>query len=213
MKLRKVFAGLLAGVLGTAAMVTAASAATFNLPKTSPWQNNANQWGWGAENSDAAVEGLTMENLASAKSLVIKVENDLEDGGMFLVWQGKDNGWGWNQSDDIALADVYDASTKTITLDLSLLKDYGDFKEETQGKILVGLYAGEAGTGWDAAGISSISLTGTKEGNPAAAPTTATKPVATGDGKEADTGAEGVAVLFGIAVIATGAAVLSKKKA
>jgi len=37
---------------------------------------------------------------------------------------------------------------------------------------------------------------------------TATK----GEGKEADTGVEGVAALFGLAVVATGAAVLSKKK-
>jgi len=213
MKLRKIMAGIIAGTLATAAMVTMASAAEFKLPIPAPWKGGVpdNQWGWGSDGwtDGEAVAGLTQDNLASAKGIALTFKNDLTAGSAQIVWQGQDDNYAWNQSEDIAFADAYDPATKTLTIYFSSsMPKYEAFTDDTKTKILVALFAGEDGkVGFEAAGIESIKLIGTKEGNPAGGATATTG----GDGKEADTGAEGVAVLFGVAIIATGAIVLSKK--
>jgi len=218
MKLRKIMAGIIAGTLATAAMVTMASAAEFKLPIPAPWKAGMpdQQWGWGSDawTDGEAVTGLTQDNLASAKGIALTFKQDLTGGTAEIVWQGQDDNYAWNASPQIDIADIYDSATKTLTIYFSSsMPKYEDFKDDTKTKILVSLYAGEDGKdGFEKFGIETIKLIGTNEGNPAGGATGGATTATGGDGKEADTGAEGVAVLFGVAIIATGAVVLSRKK-
>jgi|GEM_PF-3977181 len=219
MKLQKIMAGLLTGVLATAAMATIVSA-DFSLPTDAPWKggNAANQWGWGTETMDSeAVAGLTVDILTGSKYLVIETKNpvDTAQENFQMVWQGSDvdeGGWPWIQK-DVPLSDAL-LGDNLICFDLaSAIDRYSDFQAESEKVKILVAYWGDGG--WDTLGISKVYLTDTKPSATATVTveTPTTRPAATGgDGKEADTGAEGVAVLFGVAIIAAGAVVMSKKR-
>ncbi|MCL2633547.1 MAG: hypothetical protein FWD34_03425 [Oscillospiraceae bacterium] len=194
-------------------LVVTASAATFDLPTTPPKENNKNQWIYGSEGMEGEnVPGLTWAILKSAKKMIVVLkeaipDEELEETGIGMVWQAPVDGWGWNQQ-LFEVEDVYNAATKTITFDLTKMKNYDDWlEEEERGKLVPSIYIGEDDGGWAEVGIEKIYLDGVTLPT-----TTTTTPPPEGDKVNEPTGVTGVAVLTGVAVIAVGAIALSRKR-
>ncbi|MDR0223107.1 MAG: hypothetical protein LBI38_06215 [Oscillospiraceae bacterium] len=224
MKVKKILAVIIAVTMCAGAFITGVSAA--DVPLGAPnWDNNANQKGWRPDGVDGVENSAyTTEVITSADALVVELNYVPEGGSFAVVWQGDGDGWVWNEYkwDELeGFDDVLSGTTVTIPL-ADYLPYYEDYVASGSAKLLLG-YWGPDGEDFDAlvksakltgatvpdAGGDSGAAAGGGDAGAGAGGGTATG----GDDKAGtDTGAAGVAALFGVAVIAAGAVAVSRKR-
>lgn len=137
MKTRKTVALVLAALL-IGALVVPAFAANTDLGDFTAI-NSDTQKGWCTNGVDNITTALTIEQLTSAKTLILELSK-APTGGLQIIWQGDGDSWTWNQTDGV-IPDAGSDQTK-IEIDLaSTLKNYEAFKASTQVKVFLGYYS------------------------------------------------------------------------
>ena len=167
-----------------------AFAANINLTLPPDWVNNDNQKGWRSNGTDDQETDLTIEQMQSAKYLVLEVSKEPEGIGLQFTVQCDPN-WSWDQT-DLQVADLY--KDGKITIELSKIPGWKNIAGATKGKFLVAYYDG----GWDALGVTKAYLTDSLGG---------------GGGGSAKTGDSAmIALAFGALALAGCAAVFVARK-
>ncbi|MDR1687426.1 MAG: LPXTG cell wall anchor domain-containing protein [Clostridiales bacterium] len=138
MKLRKLMM-LVVALVCVLAFSAPAYAAVVELPAVPTVKNNDTQAGWASNGTDNMTTDLTIEQLTSAKYLILEL-GAAPMGGMQFIWQGDGDGWAWNQTDGV-IPDEGTGET-TIVIDLAATaKNYSAFQSSTQAKIFLGYYS------------------------------------------------------------------------
>jgi len=100
---------------------------------------------YGVTNPQQAVWELSPANVTIAKAAGTKLELKLgtaPNAALQLIWQGPDNALWWNQADIDASKMTWNASTKTLTINLSsALKDYSIFTAQPSLNIIIAYYS------------------------------------------------------------------------
>jgi hypothetical protein len=110
------------------------------------WVNNDTQKGWRSNGTDSTETDLQINELVTAKYLVLELSAP-PAGGFQIVWQGTGD-WGWNSNSILtdsgeAIPDKgtsIEGNTLKIELSLALVK-YEQFQGSTQAKILLAYYS------------------------------------------------------------------------
>lgn len=141
MKLRKLFAAITSCAVALTAMATlsfSASAAEVDLPLAPTAMNNDTQKGWATNGTDGNETDLTIEQLASATTLVLEF-GAAPTGGMQVIFQCDGDDWAWNQNNGI-IPDSGTTETK-IEIDLTSLTGWTAVTGSTQAKFFLGYYS------------------------------------------------------------------------
>jgi LPXTG-motif cell wall-anchored protein len=138
MKLRKLMM-LVVALVCVLAFSAPAYAAIVELPAVPTVKNNDTQAGWASNGTDNMTTDLTIEQLTSAKYLILEL-GAAPIGGMQFIWQGDGDGWAWNQTDGVIPNEG--TSETTIVIDLAATaKNYSAFQSSTQAKVFLGYYS------------------------------------------------------------------------
>lgn len=127
-----------------------AFAAIVSLPVPPDWVNGDPQKGWRSNGTDDAETSLTIEQLQSAKYLVLEVSKEPEGGEIKFTVQC-DPDWSWDET-TLKPADVY--KDGKITIELSKMTGWKNIAKATKGKFLIGYWD----PNWDGLSITKAYL-------------------------------------------------------